>query len=171
MIFKVSATVVFTLFGILSSLAVWDLGFSWYGIVAIAAVLAAFFYELWIVGNKEEQYRIGVLKSIEGYRGENIKAPRNLMDAKNIVSILKEDREILADAYIELYNEKNIRCPHTVTHTVAGGEGYEGRIERCDDCGGQFRYGDGEFAVGGYESEPKSDGLYRPYGASWRYED
>jgi hypothetical protein len=102
---KLLATVAFALFGILGIHSVVSLGFGWYGAVAVLAVVGAFLYELWFVGTSYEQYTKGVLQTIEGFRGEDVKPPQNLMDAKDIVTMLKEDREVLAEAYISLYQE------------------------------------------------------------------
>jgi hypothetical protein len=102
---KLLATVVFALFGILGIHSVVSLGFGWYGAVAVLVIVGAFLYELWFVSYNYSQYKKGVLQTIEGYRGEVINPPQNLMDAKDMVAMLKEDREILAEAYISLYKE------------------------------------------------------------------
>lgn len=103
--FKIVATLAFALFGALSSLAVWDLGFGWQGILAVVAVVAVFLYELWFVSYSYTQYTKGVLQTIQGFRGEDIKLPQNIADAKDLVAMLKDDREILAEAYVSLYKE------------------------------------------------------------------
>jgi hypothetical protein len=163
---KVTATIAFVMFGAMSSYAVWDIGFGWAGVSVVVLMIGAFLFEMWVVSARADKHTMNILSSIAGYIGKPVETPKNIMEATDTIRMLENDLKIVVNAYMELCDGA---CPHPSTHVVAG-EG-DDRVERCVRCGGQIVYGKPELMFGGFEPEPLSEGLYRPYGVVYDYEN
>lgn len=87
--------------------AAWSLGAGWYSVLFGIFIVGALCYEFWIAPVREAAYREEILKEIEDLRIEleNINAPGNLQDAKDIVRGLKKGIVTISDAYVEIYDE------------------------------------------------------------------
>ena len=106
--FKVVGTIIFVVFGVLAIQAVWNLGFGWTGVVVGALTTLLLVTEMWYTQPNQEARTNEIVRSIEGFKGEAVQAPSNLQDAKQTIAMLKEDRELLSTAYIDLLRQCEI---------------------------------------------------------------
>lgn len=102
---RIIATVVFVLFGLFAGVATSELGLAPYGPIAAILVTGGLLWEIWIQPARDEAYRDIILADIENLKERSF-SPGNLRDARDYVTHLGEQLDIVTDAYVELKEDK-----------------------------------------------------------------